>query len=97
MERTNIYLGAQELEALRLLSRRTGRPVANLVREAVGEWLEKQGVRAVPEEEWTARFAELLDRRGRLAASKGWTESTAARDITRAIAEVRRSRAAGRP
>ncbi len=96
MERTNIYLGAREVEALRSLSRRTGRPVAALVREAVDAWLDTQGAQPVPEDEWARRFAELLGRRRRLAAAEGWTEEQVASDVARAVAEVRGSRAAGR-
>jgi len=96
MERTNIYLDEREVAALRMLSRRTGRPVAALVREAVDAWLDGQGVRVVPEDEWSRRFAELLGRRGRLAAAEGWTEAQVAPDVARAVAEVRGSRAAGR-
>jgi hypothetical protein len=96
MERTNIYLDQREVAALRMLSRRSGRPVAALVREAVDAWLDGQGVRVVPEDEWSRRFAELLGRRGRLAAAEGWTEVQVAPDVARAVAEVRRSRAEGR-
>jgi len=96
MERTNIYLDEREVAALRMLSRRTGRPVAALVREAVDAWPDGQGVRVVPEDEWSRRFAELLGRRGRLAAAEGWTEVQVAPDVARAVAEVRRSRAEGR-
>jgi hypothetical protein len=96
MERTNIYLDEREVAALRMLSRRTGRPVAALVREAVDAWLDARGVRVVAEDEWTRRFAELLGRRGRLAAAEGWSDEQVAPDIARAVAEVRRSRAAGR-
>jgi len=96
MERTNIYLADREVAALRMLSRRTGRPVAALVREAVDAWLDAQGVHVVAEDEWTRRFAELLGRRGRLAVAEGWTEEGIAPDVARAVSEVRRSRAAGR-
>lgn len=96
MERTNIYLDEREVVALRTLSRQTGRPVAALVREAVDAWLEGQGVRVVPEDEWARRFAELLGRRSRLATAEGWTEDGVAPDVARVVAEVRRSRAAGR-
>jgi len=96
MERTNIYLAEHEVAALRLISRRTGRPVAALVREAVDAWLDAQGVRVVGEDEWNRRFGELLGRRGRLAAAEGWTEEGIAPDVARAVSEVRRSRAAGR-
>lgn len=97
MERTNIYLDDREITALRLLSRRTGRPVAVLVREAVDAWLDAQGVAAIEPDDWSRRFDELLERRGRLAAAEGWTDERVAPDVARAVAEVRRSRAAGRP
>jgi hypothetical protein len=97
MERTNIYLDDREIAALRLLSRRTGRPVAVLVREAVDAWLDAQGVTAIEPDDWSRRFDELLGRRGRLAAAEGWTDEQVAPDVARAVAEVRRSRAAGRP
>jgi hypothetical protein len=96
MERTNIYLDEREVTALRMLSRRTGRPVAVLVREAVDAWLGTQGVRVVPEDEWSRRFADLLGRRGHLATAEGWTEEQVSLDVARAVAEVRRSRPAGR-
>jgi hypothetical protein len=96
MERTNIYLDEREIAALRMLSRRTGRPVAGMVREAVDAWLEQQGIRVVPEDEWATRFANLLGRRGRLAAAEGWTEDGVSSDVAEAVAAVRRSRPAGR-
>jgi hypothetical protein len=97
MERTNIYLDDRELAALRSLSRQTGRPVAALVREAVDQWLEAHGVEVIAEDEWSRRFAALLDRRGRLAAAERWTDAGIEADVARAIAEVRGSRAARRP
>ena len=39
--RTNIYLTKTELKKLRALSSETGAPVAELVRRAVDEYLEK--------------------------------------------------------
>jgi hypothetical protein len=96
MERTNIYLDDRELAALRSLSRQTGRPVAHLVREAVDAWLDQQGVRVIPEDEWQARFSTLLDRRARLAETAGWDEASVADDVARAVAQVRRARPARR-
>ena len=95
MERTNIYLDEREVAALRMLSRRTGRPVAALVREAVDSWLDGQGVHVVAEDEWSRRFGELLGRRGRLAAAERWTEDQVEADVARAVAEVRGSRGCG--
>jgi predicted DNA-binding protein len=49
--RTNIFLTETELEKLRALSRKTGAPVAALVRMAIDEYLEKvekrRGVKGV--------------------------------------------------
>jgi predicted DNA-binding protein len=39
--RTNIFLTSTELKKLRALSRKTGAPVAVLVRRAVDEYLER--------------------------------------------------------
>ncbi len=94
MERTNIYLDARELTALRALSRSSGRPVAALVREAVDAWLDAHGVSDVPADEWSRRFDALLARRGRLATAEEWDPERVDADVHRAVAEVRSSRAA---
>jgi predicted DNA-binding protein len=39
--RTNIFLTKTELKRLRALSRKTGAPVAELVRRAIDEYLER--------------------------------------------------------
>lgn len=96
MQRTNIYLDQREVTALRAPSRQTGRPVAVLVREAVDAWLDAHGIKVVPEDEWQQRFASLLGRRGQLAAAEAWKEGAVAAGVVAAVAEVRRSRAAGR-
>ena len=96
MKRTNIYLDDDDLAALQMVGRRQGRPVAELVREAVDAWLEGQGVRRVSEDDWAARFGQLMGRRRRLAADGGWTAENVEHDVERAIAEVRRNRAARR-
>ena len=96
MERTNIYLAEHEVAALRMISRRTGRPVAALVREAVDAWLDAQGIRVVGEDRVDPQVRRAARRRGRLAAAEGWTEEGIAPDVARAVSEVRRSRAAGR-
>jgi hypothetical protein len=96
MKRTNIYLAEDELAALQVLGRRQGRPVAALVREAIDQWLEGQGVRPIDEAEWSQRFVQLLGRRRRLAAEAGWTQEDVDRDVARAVAEVRKARTAAR-
>jgi hypothetical protein len=96
MQRTNIYLSDEQLDALRRLSERRGEPVAQLVREALDEWLASQNVRPVREDEWSRRFGDILARREKLAAQRGWTEEDVERDVMAAVREVRRARAARR-
>jgi hypothetical protein len=96
MQRTNIYLSKDQLEALRRVGERRGLPVAQLVREALDEWLERQGVRTVDEDEWQRRFATLLARRDKIASEHDFTEDEVVRDVMEAVREVRRARAARR-
>jgi hypothetical protein len=96
MERTNIYLREDQLAGLRGVADRRGASVAALVREAVDEWLERNGVRSVDPDEWSRRFDALLTRRARAAESGAWTQEDVDRDVAEAVAEVRRSRAASR-
>ena len=96
MKRTNIYLDDGQTAALRMLGQRQGRPVAQLVREAVDAWLVGQGVRHVDEREWSRRFEQLLGRRRRAAADATWTPEGVERDVALAVADVRRKRPAGR-
>ena len=97
MRRTNIYLDESQLAGLRGVADSRGETVAALVREAVDEWLERNGVRATEPDEWLRRFDALLKRREGTADSEGWTQEDVDRDVTEAVAEVRRARAASRP
>jgi Ribbon-helix-helix domain len=96
MRRTNIYLEEDQLATLQALGEHRGVPVARLVREAVDAWLEAQGVRRVPLDEWERRFDELLERRRRIAAEGGFSEEEVERDVMEAVREVRKARAARR-
>jgi hypothetical protein len=96
MKRTNIYLSEEQLEALRRLAERRGEPVAQLVREALDEWLASQNVRPIREDEWSRRFGDVLTRRKELADERGWTEKQVERDVMAAVREVRKARAARR-
>ena len=96
MQRTNVYLSDQQLEALRALGERRGEPVAVLVREAVDNWLEAQGVRRIPSNEWERRFDTLLDRRRQIARERGFDEGEVERDVMAAVREARKARAARR-
>jgi hypothetical protein len=96
MQRTNIYLDDRQLSGLRGAAESRGSTVAALVREAVDEWLERNGVRSIDGDEWTRRFSALLTRRAQAAEEQGWPEAEVERDVADAVAEVRRARAAGR-
>jgi hypothetical protein len=96
MKRTNIYLDDEQLELLRELGRRRGAPVAELVREAVDDWLRANGARRLSEDEWQQRFGALLERRDRIAQERGFEEAAVERDVMAAVREVRRARAARR-
>lgn len=92
MKRTNVYLDESQLGALRAAGRARGESVAALVRRAVDEWLEANGVRRIPEDEWQARFAALLERRERVAARVKPTPELVEREVAAAVAEVRSAR-----
>jgi|SRR2546422_8372054 len=96
MRRTNIYLDERQLDLLRGLADRRGRPVAELVREAVDSWLESQGARRLSRDEWEERFDALLARRARIAKERGFDPAEVERDVMDAVRKERRARAARR-
>jgi Ribbon-helix-helix protein, copG family len=96
MRRTNIYLSDEQLAALRAVASERDVPVAALVRQAVDAWLESEGVRVLPEDEWQRRFDALLRRRDEVAAGLEVSEEDVERDVMEAVREVRRARAARR-
>ncbi|HBA72311.1 MAG TPA: hypothetical protein DCZ63_09030 [Geobacter sp.] len=42
MTRYNVYLSAPQIDALRRIAEEKGVPVAELIRRAIDEWLERQ-------------------------------------------------------
>jgi len=96
MERVNIYLDERQLSALRGLGERQGKPVAELVREAIDGWLEDQGVRTIAPNEWEQRFDALLEQRRAIARDRDFPEDEVDRDVMAAVREVRKARAARR-
>jgi predicted P-loop ATPase len=96
MKRTNIYLDEEQLELLRDLGQQRGEPVASLVREAVDSWLEAQGARRRPDDEWERRVEALLERRDWIAEERDFDEARVERDVRAAVREARRTRAARR-
>lgn len=95
MRRTNIYLSDAQLATLQALGDQRGVPMSELIRQAIDEWLEAQGVRVLGEDEWARRFDALVARRN---VGQGRSPSPAAvdRDVAAAVREVRRARAARR-
>jgi Ribbon-helix-helix domain len=96
MRRTNIYLSDEQLAALRAVASERDVPIAALVRQAVDAWLESEGVRVLPEDEWQRRFDALLRRRDEVAAGLEVSEEDVEGDVMEAVREVRRARAARR-
>src|SRR5438270_514861 len=96
MRRTNIYLDDEQLTTLRRLAEQRGLSVALLVRTAISDWLEIQGVRQIGQDEWQQRFASLLSRRRGAARRGRFDADQVARDVAAAVKEVRESKAAGR-
>ena len=92
MIRTNVYLDERQLSALRSASESRGEPVAALVRQAIDEWLEENGVRPIPDDEWERRFDALLERREAVARRLKPSQRRVERDVAAAVAEVRAAR-----
>jgi hypothetical protein len=97
MKRTNIYLDDGQLDTLRRLGEQRGQPVAAMIREAVETWLEAQGARPIPRDEWEHRFDAILKRRRKGAAERQPSEDDVMRDVMLAVQEVRKARSARRP
>ena len=96
LRRTNIYLPEEQMRALKRLGAQRRAPVSELIREAIGVWLRARRIRLVGEDEWSKRFRSLLDRRRRVARGVRPQERDVDADVTRAVTEVRRARAARR-
>lgn len=92
MHRTNIYLETRQLRALRAIAERRGESVAALIRGALDEWLAKQEIEILDQDEWERRFGDLLAR-GRLRArERGFSEAGVEDEVALAVREVRAAR-----
>jgi predicted transcriptional regulator len=92
MHRTNIYLEEEQLRALKHLAAEERQSVANLVREAVDDYLAR---RMADEALWRERFQTLIESvRSRIPAEVPPAEIEA--DISAARDEVRRAHRAAR-
>ena len=96
VRRTNVYLSDGQLATLRRLAVLRGESAAALIRRAIDEWLEQQGVRDIAEDEWERRFDALLARRSTAAKDLDVRPDEVERDVIEAVREVRRARAARR-
>jgi hypothetical protein len=96
MRRTNIYLSDEQLSSLQAMGEQRGVPMAELVRQAVDEWLRAQGVQVLGEDEWLRRFDALLSRRRRAVDTSRPSPTAIERDVARTVREVRRAGPAGR-
>ncbi len=92
MYRTNIYLDEEETRALKHLAAEERCSVAELVRQAVDQYLAR---RLGEDKDWGGRFDELVARIQRRLPAEVTPEEIEA-DITAAREEVRRARRAAR-
>lgn len=79
MEKTTLYLPSDLQRSLRDLSRRTGRPQAELIREALGEYVAEQ---ASP---WPKSIGSASDGAVSGRDSEGWLREQWSKDQTRSI------------
>lgn len=92
MHRTNIYLEERQLRALRAIAESRGESVAALIRGVLDQWLAKQEVEILDQDEWERRFDDLLAR-GRLRArERGLTEADVEDEVALAVREARAAR-----
>ncbi len=92
MHRTNIYLEERQLRALRAIAESRGESVAALIRGVVDQWLDKQGVEVLDQDEWERRFGDLLTR-GRLRSrGRELTEADVEDEVALAVQEARAAR-----
>jgi hypothetical protein len=91
MRRTNIYLSEEQLNTLHAIAEQRAVPMAELVRQALDEWLRAQGLRVLGEDEWLSRFDALLSRRRRAVDGSRPSPTSVERDVARAVREVRRA------
>lgn len=92
MRRTNVYLDDRQLGALRAVGESTGEPVAALIRRAVDEWLEANGVSLISSDEWQRRFDSLLARRSRVARRVKPEPARVEDEVAAAVSEARAAR-----
>ncbi len=105
MAQTSVDLDEEQFRLLHDLSIAEGRPAADVVREALNEYLarrrpavERRAIgprREIPDDEWRSGFEEVLQRI-RAGVDPSWTPEEIEADITAAREEVRQERAARR-
>lgn len=96
MQRTNIYLEDDQVALLRGIARLRGQSVAELVREAVDAWLERQGAKTVTDDDWRRALSEALNQQAEFVRRRGLTDEEIDCLVSEAVGEVRSDRATGR-
>lgn len=101
MPRTSVDLDEDQARPLRQVASKEGRPLADLVREALGGYLARRGLASGPfitdpdctiaADEWQSRFTEALERI-RAKTPTGLAPDDIESEITTAHEEVRRER-----
>jgi ribbon-helix-helix CopG family protein len=82
MEKTTLYLPAELQRALREEGRRSGRPQAELVREAIGQYLDKRP-RPLPRSIGIVASGEIGGREAKAWVRREWAKKWARRAGTR--------------
>lgn len=90
-----VDLTEEQLDVLDGLSDLLGRPIDELIREAVDQWLAAQATVLVVDDEWDRRMGVLLERRRQLAEERGWTQENVETVVAEEVGEVRAARRAG--
>lgn len=93
-QRTNIYLDKGQLLGLKTLGRARKQSVAELVRQAVDDLLQKEDIQSGPRapadwEELWSQWDKLIEKRDRVQKEKGFSPEEVDRDVMAAVREVR--------
>jgi hypothetical protein len=102
MKRTTIELAEAQAAMLHVLALKDRRTLADLVYEALAEYLVRRGMdpaervieprREIPDEEWRSSFQAVVERI-RARVPKDWSPEEIEAEITAAWEEVRQERA----
>lgn len=105
MKQATVQIDEDQARVLRLVSFQEKRPLDDIVRDALNDYLTQRGFptssqlveprQVIPDEEWRSRFDAALER-FRAGIDPDWTAEEIEADIAAALDEVRQERAARR-